>query len=167
MKVALLPKKTRGETAQIRVAARHRRRRALRNSNPVSSLTAAMLDARHGASTTGRRSPTRSTSSARSSTSAAAARRSPSAATTVRASVPDVLRLAAEALREPAFAPAEFEQLKRERLTRLEQSRTDPTAIARRAAARAGNPYPPDDVRYTPTIDEEIARVNAHSISTP
>ena len=80
-------------------------------------------------------------------------------ATTVRGSVPDVLRLAAEALREPAFVPAEFEQLKRERLTALEQSRTDPTAIARRAAARAGNPYPPDDVRYTPTIDEEIDRV--------
>ncbi len=54
--------------------------------------------------------------------------------------------------------PSEFEQLKSELLTRLEQSRTDPTAIARRAAARAGNPYPPDDVRYTPTIDEETAR---------
>src|SRR6185312_7112442 len=48
-----------------------------------------------------------------------------------------------------------------ELLTRLEQSRTDPTAIARRAATRAGNPYPPDDVRYTPTIDEEIARIKA------
>jgi zinc protease len=75
-----------------------------------------------------------------------------------------VLRLAAEALREPAFLPSEFEQLKRERLTALEQSRTDPTAIARRVAARAGNPYPPDDVRYTPTIDEEIARVKALDI---
>jgi zinc protease len=57
--------------------------------------------------------------------------------------------------------PSEFEQLKRERLTALEQSRTDPTALARRAAARAGNPYPPDDVRYTPTLDEEVARVKA------
>jgi zinc protease len=35
---------------------------------------------------------------------------------------------------------------------------------ARRAAGRAGNPYPPDDVRYTPTIDEEIARVNETNI---
>jgi zinc protease len=82
-------------------------------------------------------------------------------AKTVRGSVSDVLRLVAEALREPAFVPSEFEQLKRERLTALEQSRTDPTAIARRAAARAGNPYPPDDVRYTPTLDEEITRVKA------
>jgi zinc protease len=83
------------------------------------------------------------------------------AATTVRASVPDVLRLTAEALREPAFPASEFDQLKREVLTQLEQSRTDPSAIARRTAARAGNPYPPDDVRYTPTIDEEIVRVKA------
>jgi len=82
-------------------------------------------------------------------------------AKTVRASVPDVLRLIAEALREPSFVPSEFEQLKRERLTALEQSRTDPTAIARRAAARAGNPYPPDDIRYTPTLDEEVTRVKA------
>src|SRR4029079_5928423 len=60
-----------------------------------------------------------------------------------------------------ACLPSQCERLKRDRLTALEQSRTDPSALARRAAARAGNPYPPDDVRYVPTIDEEIARVRA------
>ena len=75
--------------------------------------------------------------------------------------LPDVLRLAAEALREPAFPPSEFEQLKRERLdgARAEPHRPDrdraPRRRARRQSVSAG------DVRYTPTLDEEIARVNA------
>src|SRR4029079_6075342 len=64
-----------------------------------------------------------------------------------------------------ACLPSQCERLKRERLTALEQSRTDPTALARRGAARAGNPYPPDDVRYTPTLDEEIARVKATDLA--
>ena len=35
------------------------------------------------------------------------------------------------------------------------------TVSAAHSHARAGNPYPPDDVRYTPTIDEEVTRVKA------
>ena len=45
---------------------------------------------------------------------------------TVRTHLPELLRLAAEALREPAFPATEFEKLKRERLTALEEQRTDP-----------------------------------------
>jgi zinc protease len=72
-----------------------------------------------------------------------------------------LLRLVAEALREPAFAPAEFEKLKRERTTELAEHRTDPEAIAERALARWNNPYPKGDVRYEPTFDEEIAAIEA------
>ncbi len=43
MKVALLPKKTRGETAQIELRLDIGDTSTLRNSNPVSSFTAAML----------------------------------------------------------------------------------------------------------------------------
>ena len=160
MKVALLPKKTRGETAQFELRLDIGDVSSLRNSTPVSTLTAEMLE--RGTTKHDRQAFEDALDKLRAKLDIGGGGATVSvAATTVRANVPDVLRLAAEALREPAFVPSEFEQLKRERLTRLEQSRTDPTAIARRAAARAGNPYPPDDVRYTPTIDEEIARVKA------
>ena len=160
MKVALLPKKTRGETVQFEIRLDMGDIASLRNSTPVSSLTAAMLE--RGTTKHDRQAFEDALDKLRAKLDIGGGGATVTAtATTVRASVPDVLRLAAEALREPAFVPSEFEQLKRERLTALEQSRTDPTALARRAAARAGNPYPPDDVRYTPTLDEEIARVKA------
>jgi zinc protease len=160
MKVALLPKKTRGETAQFELRLDIGDLASLRNSIPVSNLTAAMLD--RGTTRHDRQAFADALDKLRAKLDIGGGGATVSvAATTVRESVPQVLQLAAEALREPAFSPSEFAQLKSELLTQLEQSRTDPSAIARRAAARAGNPYPPDDVRYTPTIDEEIARVRA------
>jgi len=164
MKVALLPKKTRGETAQIELRLDIGDTDSLRNSSPVSGLTASMLE--RGTTKHDRQAFADALDKLRTKLNIAGSGATVGVdATTVRGSVPDVLRLAAEALREPAFVPSEFEQLKRERLTALEQSRSDPTAIARRAAARAGNPYPADDVRYTPTIDEEIERVRATDVA--
>jgi zinc protease len=164
MKVALLPKKTRGETAQIELRLDIGDTESLRNSSPVSSFTAAMLE--RGTAKHDRQAFADALDKLRTKLNIGGGGATVVVdATTVRGSVADVLRLAAEALREPAFAPSEFEQLKRERLTALEQSRSDPTAIARRAAARAGNPYPPDDVRYTPTIDEEIERVRTTDVA--
>ena len=160
MKVALLSKKTRGETAQIELRLDVGATETLRNSSPVSAFTASMLE--RGTAKHDRQAFADALDKLRTKFDIGGGGATVAVnATTVRGSVPDVLRLAAEALREPAFVPAEFEQMKRERLTALEQSRSDPTAIARRAVARAGNPYPPDDVRYTPTIDEEIDRVRA------
>ena len=78
---------------------------------------------------------------------------------TVRTHLPDLLRLTAEALREPAFPATEFEKLKRERLTALEEQKTDPQTIAERALQRWNNPYPKGDVRYVPTFDEEVAEI--------
>jgi zinc protease len=164
MKIALLPKKTRGETARIELRLDLGDVESLRNTDPVSGFTAAMLE--RGTAKHDRQAFADALDKLRAKLDIGGGGATVVvSATTVRASVPDVLRLAAEALREPAFVPSEFEQMKRERLSALEQSRTDPTAIARRAAARAGNPYPPDDVRYTPTIDEEIARVRAADIA--
>ena len=164
MKVALLPKKTRGATAQIELRLDIGDAASLANSIPVSSLAAAMLE--RGTAKHDRQAFQDALDKLRAKLDIGGGGATVSlAATTVRASVPDVLRLAAEALREPAFAQSEFDQLKREQLAQLEQSRTDPVAIARRAAARAGNPYPPQDVRYTPTLDEEIARLTATDLA--
>ncbi|HLX30369.1 MAG TPA: pitrilysin family protein [Casimicrobiaceae bacterium] len=163
MKVAFLPKKTRGETAQIEIRLDLGDVESLANTSPTSTLTAAMLE--RGTTKHDRQAFEDTLDKLRAKLDVGGGGGTVSlSATTVRANVPDVLRLAAEALREPAFAPSEFEQLRGELLTKLEQSRTDPSALARRAAARAGNPYPPQDVRYTPTIDEEIARVRATNL---
>ncbi|MDR0587707.1 MAG: insulinase family protein, partial [Burkholderiales bacterium] len=78
---------------------------------------------------------------------------------TVREHLPELLALAAEALQTPAFPKSELDKLIRERLTDIESNRTDPREIAFRALRRTNRPYPKNDVRYTPTVDEEMTQI--------
>ncbi len=68
----------------------------------------------------------------------------------------ETLRLVAEMLREPAFSPAEFEELKRASLTRIEARRGDPAAIADVQLSRHLYPYPKGHPLHTETIDEDL-----------
>lgn len=83
---------------------------------------------------------------------------------TIRENLPAVLRLVAEVLREPSFPAAEFDLLKQERLAGLEQQRSEPGPIAFRALQRHLSPYPKGDVRYVPTLDEEIEELKAATL---
>jgi zinc protease len=74
------------------------------------------------------------------------------------------LELLRQVLREPSLPEEEFAVLKRERLANLEQLKSEPSALGPLALSRAFAPYAEDDVRYVPTIEEEIARVEAVSI---
>jgi zinc protease len=66
------------------------------------------------------------------------------------------LRLAAEALREPAFPQTEFEGMKRAALTGAEAQRGDPGALAGVRLSRHLQAYPEGHPHYTPTVDERI-----------
>jgi zinc protease len=163
MKIALLPKKTRGATVHFQLRMDYGDVESLRNQDPLPNLTAAML--KRGTKTMDRQQFEDALDHRK-----ATLEFSGSAGTmvamgeTIGANLPDVLRLMSQAVESPALKPEEFEQVKRERRTRLEQGRTDPTAIARRALAREGNPYPPGDIRYVPTIDEEIGMLDRASV---
>ncbi len=160
MKVALLPKKTRGETVQLSLQLDLGDTESLRNTAPAGALAAAMLK-----SGTNKRD----CQAFEDALDAARAKlefggdetRLLAQGETVRAKLPDLLRLAAEALRDPAFLPSEYAKHVREQLATLEEGRTEPQAITTRALERHDNPYPKGDVRYPPTLDEEIAAVKA------
>ncbi len=81
-----------------------------------------------------------------------------------RKALPEVLALLAEILREPTFPENEFSVLKRQLRTQLERSRPEPIQRAIRAMQRKLAPYPPEDVRYVPTIDESLARLDAVTV---
>jgi zinc protease len=83
---------------------------------------------------------------------------------TTRANLPDALRLAAHVLREANFPAAEFEQLKRELLTSLQSQLNDPEARSRDALAAHFNIYPPGDPRYYMPLTELIAAVEKVSV---
>jgi zinc protease len=77
--------------------------------------------------------------------------------------LPEVLKLLQQVLREPALPADEFEVMKRERLAGLERMKTEPAMLAPRLLQRELSPYAKDDVRYTPTTEEAIERLQAAS----
>ena len=81
------------------------------------------------------------------------------------AQLADTLRLVAEAFREPAFPADEFKQLKRALLTEAEERRSDPTAIAGLQLSRHLSPYPKGHPYYTDTIDEDVEQLQAATVA--
>ena len=80
-----------------------------------------------------------------------------------RANLPTVLKLVTEVLREPAFPPAEFDTQKAARVASAAARKTDPSALAFNAVARKLSVFPKDDLRYQPTVDEQVER--AHGVT--
>jgi zinc protease len=78
-----------------------------------------------------------------------------------RENLPAVLALLGEMLREPIFSAEEFDVIKRESKEALEKSRLDPQSIAVRAMQRKLNPFDKNDIRYVPTVEESIERLDA------
>jgi zinc protease len=80
---------------------------------------------------------------------------------TTREHLAEALRLVAHVLKEPGFPAAEFEQLRRQSLVALEASRAEPQAVAGRALSRHFDQYPKGDVRHANSFDEDLAELNA------
>ncbi len=78
---------------------------------------------------------------------------------TVRANLIPVLQLAGEILEKPAIPESEFEEIRKEELTGLEYSKSEPQAIGPMELERTLRPYPRGDVRSTLSFDEEIEDV--------
>jgi len=163
MKVALLPKKTRGATVRIALRLHQGDEKSLFATMPAGSLMGAMLA--RGTQKRDRQAFDDELDRLRARLALSASETVTSAnAETVRENAVDVLRLAAEALRTPAFPAAEFDKLKRELATGIEASRTEPTAIVQRALARHDNPYPRGDVRYASTLDEQLENLSKSAL---
>jgi zinc protease len=78
-----------------------------------------------------------------------------------RSTLPQAIKLLGEILREPAFPEAEFDTMKRRSQAMASSMRTEPTALAGNRLARALSPYPPSDVRYVPTVEENLERLES------
>ncbi|HET7033183.1 MAG TPA: insulinase family protein, partial [Casimicrobiaceae bacterium] len=122
MKVALLPKKTRGETVRFVLRAHYGDENSLQGMSPRGTLAASMLSA--GTLKHNRQAFEDRLDELRSRLNFSGGETETTAqGETRRANLPDLLRLAAEAFTEPAFPPEEFEKQKRERLAGLDEQR--------------------------------------------
>ncbi len=86
------------------------------------------------------------------------------ALTTRRDSLIPALDLLAEAMRKPSFSPEEYAQGQRQTVQGLEKALDEPAAVAGNVLTRAIEHYPSDDPRYTQTIPESIAETQATTL---
>jgi zinc protease len=85
--------------------------------------------------------------------------------TTRRDTLVPALELLAEAMRKPSFSPSEYEQGVRQTVQGIEQQSDEPGAVASLALARAQQRYAADDPRYAPTFAEAIAETQATTLA--
>jgi zinc protease len=81
-----------------------------------------------------------------------------------RATLPEAIRLLGEVLRDPAFPADEFEQMRAQSLAGMAQMQTEPQMLAGVALGRALSDYAKGDVRYARSVEENIADLKAVSL---
>jgi zinc protease len=158
IKVALLPKKTRGEAVSGQMALHFGNAQSLAGSTAAVDYIGAML-------TRGTKSHTREQikdelDRLKSSLGVSSSLGSVSVSlTSKRAQLPQVLELLREILREPTFPEKEFEILKSSVKQSILEAMADPEALAELSLKRQLAPYSKDNVLYVPTYAEELDRL--------
>ena len=163
IKVALLPKKTRNEAVQLDLKLRYGNAENLKGLVDAASFLPALM--MRGTKQLSRQQiqDTLDRNRGRLSLQGGPGLISVSIETR-RSTLPAVLEVLRQVLREPTLPADEFEILKTERLARLDAARTDPSRLASIRLSRLLASYPADDVRYTPTVDEQVERVKASTL---
>lgn len=163
MKLVLLPKKTRGGTVVALVNLRFGDEKSLFGKNVAAQFAGGLL-------LRGTKNRTRQQIQdeldrlkARLNVNGGATSATASIET-VEASLPDVLRLAAEVLREPSYPEKEFEQARQQRLAGIEAARSDPGALAGIAFQKRLARFARGDVRFISSPDEQIEDIKNVSL---
>lgn len=156
LKVAMLPKKTRGSSVNVTLTLNLGSEQALTGLGAVPEAVGEML----GRGTAKRTRQQIKDEFDRLKTKAKVEGGNVTLETD-RANLAAAMRLAAEVIKEPSFPEAEFATMKQEWLAGIEESRKMPENMAQVAFKRHMEPRPADHPEYTPTPDEEIARVKA------
>ncbi|MDA1013099.1 MAG: pitrilysin family protein [Planctomycetota bacterium] len=162
IKVAILPKKTRGETVNFRLTLRYGNLESLTGKTKAADVLAAMMV--RGTKKLSRQQIQDELNKHRTQLGA---RGSAGSVTfsfqTKKPDLPAVLNVLRQILRKPTFPAAELETIKQGQITQIEQSMADPQSIAVTHVNRAINPYKKGDPRYIGTFDEDLDAIKALS----
>ncbi len=155
LKVALLPKKTKGETVNVAMDFRFGDEQSLHGKTAVRDLTAAMIG--RGTAKLTRQQIADEMTRLKMTGDLLDFQAS-------KQTVLDALRLSATAIREASFPANEFEQLKRELLTSLQAKLSDPGELSRDALQKHFDIYPVGDPRHYQSLRERIDAIKAVSL---
>ena len=163
LKVALLPRKTRGEEVVLRLSLRYGDDESLKGKVTAADLMPTLMV--RGTKDLAREELQRALDRNRAKLSGSG---SPGTATfsiqTKREFLPEVLDLLRQVLKEPSFPADQLETLRAQAITAIEKQITDPQGLGYTRIRRELTPYDPGDVRYIPTLEEELERYQAVSI---
>ena len=150
--LALLPKKTRGETVSVSLTLHWGDEKTLFGKRSIAGLTAGMLMRGNAKFTREQLAD----EFAKYKITGNVYRFD-----TTRENLADALRLAAQILKQPSFPEAGFQELVKESIVNIESARNDPTALASQEIARHFDKYPKGDWRAAESFDEALAGVKA------
>ena len=162
LRLALLPKATRGNLVDLNINLRFGDENSLTGKNAVAQLTAALL--MRGTKSKNRQQLQDAIQKLNATINAGGGGRgagaglagvSGSIRTTADNLIP-AMQLLAEILQQPAFPEADFEQIRQQEITALERGKTEPGTLASEALQANLSPFPRSNVRHVRTIDEQI-----------
>jgi zinc protease len=163
LKLALLPKKTRGGLVVGTLVLHFGDENTLKGLTTVNKLLAGMLD--RGTVKHTRQQISDELDRLKADVSFGAGVGEVSAIfETERANLSAVIAVVVEMLREPSLSANEFESLKQETLTDIEDGLKDPQPIASTEFERRMNPYPTGHPRHVATLEEEITETKSAKI---
>jgi zinc protease len=159
-KVAMLSKKTRGESVQGRITLRLGTEQSLANKGTIGEFAASMLNKGTSKHTRQQIKDEFDRLKANVQIFGGATQASVNIETT-RPNFAEVLKLVAEVVKEANFPADEFDKLKEEEIAGIESQRSEPTAKASIRMQQHMNPYPKSDPRYVESFDESLASIKA------
>ena len=163
VKLALLPKETRGDAVNASIRLNFGDERSLAGQSRSASLTSQML--MRGTTSKTRQQLQDELDKLKTQLNVGGGGGQVGATlVSTRTNLAAALKLAIEVLGKPSFPESELETLRAGALADLDSAQSDPQAIVSRAFARHGNPYGPTDIRYVPTIEEERASLTSATV---
>ena len=157
LKIALLPKKNRGETVNVRTNFRW---------GDVASLTGRSVEGELAGAMLSRGTDKRSRQQIADEMTRLQMTGGLLGFQTTRTHLPDSLRLLAEVLRGANFPPAEYQQLQRELVTGLSSQLDNPETLSRDAMSTHFNVYPAGDPRSYIPLKQRIDEVSKTSLES-
>ncbi len=155
LKVALLPKKNRGQTVTVNINFQWGDEKTLANRDVDGSLALAMLS--RGTSKLTRQQIADEMTRLKMHGGITSFE-------TTRENLPAALKLVAEVYQGANFPPAEFEELKRQMATGLQAQMDDPSARSRDALTAHFNTYPKGDPRYYLPLADRLEAIKQSSL---
>jgi len=160
VKLALLPKSTRGHLVNARLVVQFGDAQTLRGQRDISRAVGALLD--NGTATMTRQQIEDRFDALRADVGFGGGGTSAVIdISNTRDNLPATLELALDVLRNASFPEDQLDEYRRRGLASVESARQEPTAVAQQTLARHDNPWPADDLRYTPSFDEQEAAYKA------